>query len=209
MEVMSWLDAAAAVFLGGACVGCGRPGRAWCPGCAQEFADMVGAVPLGGQPPGWTCLPYSGCVPDAVVGFKDRGVRALRDDLGLALAAGLLAAVDTCGPAHVVPAPCSPAALRRRGFDHMWELAQVAAVAAGLPCRRLLRTRRRGDSVGLDFAARRRKAHHSMSARRPGRGPVIVVDDVRTSGATLAESARALSVGGYTVLGTVVVAASI
>ncbi len=48
-----------------------------------------------------------------------------------------------------------------------------------------------------------------MSVRRPGRGPVIVVDDVRTSGATLAESARALSVGGYTVSGTVVVAASI
>ena len=69
--------------------------------------------------------------------------------------------------------------------------------------------RRRADQAGLAFAARRRNVHGSIRVRTPGAGNVIVVDDVRTSGATLAECERALSTSGYTVLAQVVIAATI
>jgi predicted amidophosphoribosyltransferase len=142
-----------------------------------------------------------------VVGFKDRGIASLREPLGHALAAGLLEMLEHIGePGTVVPAASSRAAVRRRGFDHTWELARVAARAVGLPYQRLLTSGRRADQAGLTFSARRRNLNGSMRVPVPGEGPVIVVDDVRTSGATLTECGRALEAGGYRVVGQVVVA---
>lgn len=54
-------------------------------------------------------------------------------------------------------------------------------------------------SVNVDGALRARRA------RRPGT-PVVVVDDIVTTGATLDETHRALEVAGYRVLGAAVVA---
>jgi predicted amidophosphoribosyltransferase len=208
--VTTWTDAAAALFLGSQCIACSRPGRPWCPDCAGDLQTAVDPVLLPGSPPVIACTRYAGCVPDAVVGFKDRNVRALGRQLADVLTAGLLEAFEQGVPAGiVVPAPSAPAAVRRRGFDHMWLLARAAAEATGMPCDRLLRGRRRADQAGLAFAARRRNVNGSIRVRAPGAGNVIVVDDVRTSGATLAECERALSTGGYTVLAQVVIAAAI
>lgn len=156
------------------------------------------------------CTEYAGVVPAALVGFKDRGVRRLGAELANVLAAGLIAATDRGGQgAHVVPAASSPSAVRRRGFDHMAQLARHAAAMAGLPWRQLLVAGRRADQTGLDSAARRRNVSGRMRSRPPGSGGVIVVDDIRASGATLAECDRALQAGGYTVLAHVVIAAVI
>ncbi len=172
------------------------------------------------NPPVIVCCRYEGRIPEAIVGFKDRGVRSLRPLLGHVLAAGLLHAVESVAtdrdeagpeamPATVVPAASSSSAVRRRGFDHMWQLARFAASVAGLPASRLLRAGARADQSSLSFAARRRNLAGSMRVRERGSGPVIVVDDVRTSGATLAECCRALSAGGYCVIAQVVIAGSI
>jgi predicted amidophosphoribosyltransferase len=208
--VTTWADAAAALFFGTECVACGRPGRPWCRDCAADLQSAVDPVLLPGSPPVIACTRYGGCVPDAVVGFKDRNVGALGQQLAQVLAAGLIEAAEQGVPAGiVVPAPSTPAAVRRRGFDHMWLLARAAAASTGMGCERLLRGGRRADQAGLAFAARRRNVHGSIRVRTPGAGNVIVVDDVRTSGATLAECERALSTSGYTVLAQVVIAATI
>lgn len=223
----SWWDAAASALLGSACAGCQRPGRPWCQQCAGAVEQAVDPVVVGADPPLIVCCRYEGVVPEAIVGFKDRGISSLRPLLGHVLAAGVLLAVDVLGaepmsprPADVrkhpgprqprlVPAASSAAAVRKRGFDHMWDIARIAASATEMSAVPLLHAGVRSDQASLSFAARRRNLRASMRVPRPGRGPVIVVDDVRTSGATLAECHRALLEGGFTVVAQVVIAASI
>lgn len=205
---MTWRDAVLATVLGTACVGCSRPGRPWCEECALDLQARIDPRQVATDPRVVACTAYAGVLPAAIVGFKDRGVHALREPLGAVLAVGVLAVLEDFGPAAVVPVPSAPAAVRRRGFDHMAQLAHHAAGLAGVECRRLLRAGRRRDQAGLGFAARRRNLAGTVRVRTRESGPVILVDDVRTSGATLAECDAVLRDGGYAPLAHVVITAA-
>ena len=211
---MDWTnlrDVASSLLLGTACAGCDRPGRAWCAQCSAELHEAVEPVCLSVAPPVVVCCRYAGCVPEAIVGYKDRGIAALRESLGHIAAAGVLDLLEVVGHAEVVlvPVPAPAAAVRRRGFDHMWEVTAVAADTLGLPSARLLRSRRRRDQAALAFGARRTNVAGTMRVRCRGAAQVVVIDDVRTSGATLAECERALVAGGHPVMGHVVIASAI
>ena len=205
MGAMGWSDVAVSLFLGSVCLGCERPGKPWCTECFDDLNTAVAPWQTADDPVTIACTPYAGCLPAAIVGFKDRNVRTLGPVLGDVLAAGLELLPEA---AVIVPAPSSPVAVRRRGFDHTAELAQLAALRLGWPTRTLLRARRRRDQAGLSVGQRRRNLEGSMWVPRPGREAVIVVDDVRTSGATLTECVRALRAAGYVVLGNVVIASA-
>jgi predicted amidophosphoribosyltransferase len=143
-----------------------------------------------------------------------RVLRALKEDgrtgLARALAPALAAAVaalDAPG-AVVVPVPSSRAALRRRGYRVAELLARRAELA---PVRALRSVRTVADQRGLGRAQRRENVAGSLRAVRgnvlTGRD-VVIVDDVVTTGATLAEAARALRAAGARVVGAATVAAT-
>ncbi|MBR7831994.1 hypothetical protein KDL01_01910 [Actinospica durhamensis] len=101
----------------------------------------------------------------------------------------------------------------------MLRMARVAAhrlresgrSAAVLPA--LTHRRKVADQAGLGRRARAENlagalAVRSASARLLGERAVVLVDDVVTSGATLAEAARALTAAGSTPVGAAVLAAS-
>ncbi|HVU74487.1 MAG TPA: phosphoribosyltransferase family protein, partial [Mycobacteriales bacterium] len=111
--------------------------------------------------------------------------------------------------------PTTRAARRRRGRDplHAITVAAVAALdAAGRPARAvpLLRVAGRPrDQTGLSGAERLANLSGVLAARRRDPGiPVVLVDDVLTTGATLAEAARAIRAGGGEVHAAAVVAAT-
>jgi len=82
-----------------------------------------------------------------------------------------------------------------RGFEPAGLVAREAARRLGLPARRLLRCRKRPrPQKGLSAAARRRNVRGAFSAgNRNLKGlRILLVDDVRTTGATLSEAARTL-----------------
>ena len=84
---------------------------------------------------------------------------------------------------------------------------RLALVTALSPVRRL------ADQAGLDSAARAANLAGAYAVRprwRGGRvGPrVLLVDDVMTTGATLAEATRALRVDGVRVVGVATIAAT-
>lgn len=195
------------------CTGCDLPGgQQLCVACRCHLAAVrprrTAPDPC---PPGlprlWAAGPYDDVLRGLLVGHKERGQLALARPLG-ALLAGALEAFGA-GDVLLVPVPSSRAAVRARGHDHALRLARSAATQAGLRAAPLLRpTRVIRDQAGLDTAGRAANLAGALAACRPLEGlPVIVVDDVVTTGATLVEAARALRAGGALVRGAAVVAA--
>jgi predicted amidophosphoribosyltransferase len=203
------LDALIDLVLPRSCAGCEAGGVALCDGCRALLgsgARLVRPTPCPvGLPAVAACLPYEGVAQRLLLAHKEHGQLHLTRPLGQAL--GLAARVHDLPSALVVcPVPSSPKAVRQRGHDHALRLAGAAGLG---PVRRLLRPARRvADQSGLSTAQRALNLRGALVAV-PGAGPpVLVVDDVITSGATLVEATRALTAAGHDVVGAAVVAAT-
>lgn len=200
------------LLLPSACASCDRSGPVLCDACS---ADLT-AAPLERDVGGLRVVaagPYAGSARPALLAHKERGRLRLARPLGGALAAAVTA-LDLPGPLLLVPVPSSRAAVRARGHDHGLRLAEAAArslTACGVPARAapvLRQVRATADQAGLDAAARAANLAGALVCRRRPAGPVVVVDDVVTTGATLAEAARALRAAGTDLAGGAVVAAT-
>lgn len=174
-----------------------------CPGCdhALEWGERgfcsACAPLLDRLPPGPALYAFGGPLADAVRRFK----YAARLDLVEPLAALLVHAA----PLHagkvdaVVPLPLHPSRLRERGFDQTALLAAPLAAALGVPLdtRRLRRIRPTPPQASLAEAQREANVRGAFEATRDEtRRRVLLLDDVRTTGATLRSAAGALHRGG-------------
>lgn len=232
------LDAARDLVLGGACVGCGRAGRAWCASCAAALDPRPAPAWPTPPPPGltqpWAATTYDGAVRAMIVGHKERRQLALAVPLGELLAEAVRSALEALAPSvagdggppvplALVPVPSRPATTRQRGYQPTAALVRAAAgrlSRTGRPaaCVPLLRTRPGvADQSGLDAQARVANLAgafrvHGPALRRQARAGVavhvLVCDDVVTTGASLAEAQRALRAVGLVPLAAVAVAAT-
>lgn len=117
----------------------------------------------------------------------------------------------------LVPMPSRPKVVRERGVDTTARLAKTAARAlreVGVPVRAvpaLCHARAVEDQAGLSRDQRQANLSGALRARRAGAvasSGVVLVDDISTSGASLAEAARALRAAGVPVLGAATIAAA-
>jgi ComF family protein len=209
------LKAIAARLFGGSCFLCRGAARdilcaqcdadlprldaALCPRCA--LASPGGAV-CG------RCLthppPYDATIAALAYRFPaDVLVQALkfRGELALAPLLGDLLASRASGKGVdlLVPVPLAPRRLRERGYNQALEIARRVAAVAGLrlapeACRR---TRETSEQMGLALDERERNVRGAFDCPQlVGGATVAVVDDVMTTGATLAEVAAALKRAG-------------
>lgn len=191
--------------------GRGRPSHPACPICGLPLPPVEGQEdhPCGeclADPPAFqahvSAYVYGGPVQALVLLYKDRRRYPLARLLGRAVAHGARRAWPDVRWDGVVYIP-SP--LRRRwarGFEPAGLVAREAATALHLPCRRWLRPRKPSQvQKGLSKAARRDNVRATFEARREELRDrrVLLVDDVRTTGATLREASRALARAGATV----------
>lgn len=195
----------------GLCCGCRRRLEritAACPLCGRELAAAGGATPLPlcgrcrAQPPAFDRL---------LVGWHYRPplvpvVRALKfsglDYLGAHLGEGLYAALgpELDGIEAVVPVPLHWRRRLVRGYNQAELIAWGLAPAMGVPViRALQRSRATPPQTALGRSQRLSNLRRAFRCRRRGAvagRSLLLVDDVVTTGATLAAAARELKRAG-------------
>jgi predicted amidophosphoribosyltransferase len=216
--------AAVDLLLGGACAGCGRPGVTLCDGCRgllsrlTPFRAWPDPPPSGLAPP-TAAAPYGEEIRRLVIAHKENARYPLAHPLGAALATAVQAALGEHRGGWLVPVPSAGTTVRQRGHDPLRRITRAAVRALraqGIEARlapALRLVRRPDDQAGL--SAQRRTANlagafglRSRWAELLTDQPIVVVDDVITTGSTLAEACRALESQGIPVLGCAVVAAT-
>ncbi|MFI2033813.1 ComF family protein [Streptomyces bottropensis] len=191
------------------CGGCGRLRAVLCPECR---AALTGAAPCRvrpvpeptGLPAVHAAAPYEDAVRATLIGHKERGALALAGPLGTALAGAVRAGgAGGGGPVVLVPVPSARRAVRARGHDPARRIALAAAGElrrTGTPARvaGVLRQRRAvADQAGLDSRQRLENLAGALEVAAGGTpllngGAIVLVDDLMTTGASLAEAARAV-----------------
>jgi predicted amidophosphoribosyltransferase len=174
-------------------------------------------------PPVHALAEYGGTARTVLLSFKERGRRDLAGPLGRMMAA-VLPTLDGAARARdgtwwLVPAPSKPRSARNRGGPHMLALARRMAAALAsrdepaAVARALRLDRGARDSAGLGAADRVANLHGRLrvdSAGAPPPGtPVVLLDDVVTTGATAAACTEALETAGLEVTAMLTLTATV
>jgi ComF family protein len=187
----------AVVPVGACCPGCAMPANPMhkCPGCLSRPFPFARAK---------AALAYGGALTQALLRFKHGGHRHLARPLA-ALFSPVLGTATAWGVEVALPVPLHPRRLRQRGYNQALDLLRAAMrrlprrMRVPIACDALARTRHTPMLGRGSPQARRQLLHGAFEVSRPGLlvgKHVLVVDDVMTTGATLAECTRVLLVAG-------------
>jgi ComF family protein len=216
-----WADACLDLIFPPACAACGKAGHRICPTCAQAvvpvphtICEHCGRVQAARVPRCDFCLGASPLRQVRAAGLHVAPLRHFihllkyddRPDLAPDLARYL--AANLAGPEWtaiwpqldaIAPVPLHPARRAQRGYDQAELLAQGLSSRTNIPLRLDLvtRTRQTRAQVGLNAAQRQANMQGAFAAAGPCAGQhVLLIDDVYTTGATMAACAGALLAAG-------------
>jgi len=195
------------------CVVCSLPGAALCPRCTISLPRIEGPLCARcGTPTAWpvarcrecagrrlsfasarAAVAYDGPARALVAGWKDRGLRPLGREF-----AGFVVEVVPRTSAHALTfVPGDAERSLKRGQNAAEALARELGPRWGLPVERLLRRPEHGrPQRGLSREERRKNVRNTFTAVARPPVDVALVDDVYTTGATVAAAATELRRAG-------------
>ena len=174
------------------CVGCGQHKGLLCKKCSWEWSgrpikNQINKIPL------ISASYYSHSISKIILRAKEDNDRRARLLIANSIAQFISA------PMTIVPIPSRKAALRRRGFDHSYLLAkEIARLSSGSALRILKVNRTIRDQTSVSHEARFANLAGAYSAKFGNRltSPVVLIDDLVTTGSSMREAIRALEDAG-------------
>ncbi|RSM71912.1 amidophosphoribosyltransferase [Amycolatopsis sp. WAC 01375] len=199
------------------CASCGVPGAPCCATCQAVWGSLseITRGPTAGLVPVYALARYADEARRLILAYKERGRRDLAPSLGRAVADVLEQLPGEPRGPCLVPVPSRRHASRVRGGPHVQRVAEECAkvhVSKGKPVT-VSPVLKLGagvrDAVGL---TRVERAANLAGRIRLLRGDcpkeVVLLDDVITTGATVAACARLLGVNGIHVSAVIALAAA-
>lgn len=155
---------------------------------------------------------YGGSLKRVIAALKYNNQPRLAEPLGVELAQGWLSAAPTTKPVTVVPIPMHLDKQRQRGFNQAELIAKVFCRCTGLPFKQgLIRHSFTEAQFELSAAAREQNLAGAFQLgqaflRQPPLNPVLLLDDIYTTGATARAAAQTLRRHQISVCGIAVIA---
>jgi ComF family protein len=189
------------------CGGVARRREPLCLGCRRLLRRLgPDPVELSGVRV-WAPMAYAGPARDLIRALKFRGASAVADTIAAQIAAN---APSLMLGGALVPVPLHPRRLRRRGYNQAGLIADALSRRTDLELADCLaRAGSPATQVGRDRRERSLGPAGSVELRSAAPRRVTLVDDVATTGATLAACAAVLRDGGSIEVAAVVFARTI
>jgi ComF family protein len=182
------------------CIVCGVISNSICEACSFQIKPFRGAdVPNIDQC--WSASAYDGSIRTTVISYKSG-----RREFAGGIAKALIKTVDFMKSSNpkgcnqfdaIVAIPTTQRKISERGFDTVGEIALEVSKISSVPyLRALTLIRPVNDQVGLNPQERKVNVSGAFKAIQPSPAKVLLLDDVITTGSTIATAARALRVAG-------------
>ena len=192
------------------CLGCRQLGIGICSQCRASWHPHIyrsNVFASGISFPVYSAVAYSLVAQKVLLGAKEAALHDADQLIQQAMTHSLAYFYSEIGIADLVPIPSRKMNTRKRGRDFILEQTYELSRKPPVEVRAILsHARRVKDQTTLNSRLREINLSQSMKCANQVQStniPVIIIDDLVTSGATLREAGRALSAAGYKVIGAV------
>lgn len=200
------------------CIGCSKIGELACSECNASLRPNPRQI-YGENFKLFSALTYDVVTSKYILAAKEEGNRFAQDLVSQSITSAVAALLEVTkleGPIAIVTIPSSKESIRRRGMDFLRPISQAVCDQLNqdrkiFQTNSVLRiTKRVSDQTGLSEIQRSSNLAGAfrVTARDHQALPIILIDDVITTGSTLREAVRALQESNLTVLGAATACAS-
>lgn len=210
---MSVFDRVVGIVAPHMCMACGAEGTVLCRSCVELYWQPPASICAGCfklQPNARVCRQCRSWLPLKTIyiaatydGVGEQLVQACKFELKRQAAVAMAEMISQTLPGGlesvtVCPVPTAPSRIRQRGFDHVKLVARRLGRDKGIEYKSLLERSSNKRQLGASRSKRIEQMSREFTAKRTNEMPhtVLLIDDVMTSGATLAAAAKTLKKAG-------------